>query len=65
MCWGIGLVILSGLRCRRTQLDPLSRIICFYCLSVNLVVCTALARVPAPGPAQPRYCLFICPAASA
>ena len=39
MCWGIGLVILSCLWCRRTQLDSLRRITCFYCLSVILPSC--------------------------
>ena len=37
MCVGIGLDILTGLLCRRTQLDPRRGITCFYCLSVNLV----------------------------
>ena len=28
----------------RTQLDPLGRITCFYCFSVNLVVCALMVR---------------------
>ena len=35
MRWGVGWVILAGLWCRRTQLDPLRRISGLYILSVN------------------------------
>ena len=35
MCWGISLVILSCLWCRRTPLDSLCKMTCLYCLPVN------------------------------
>ena len=40
MCGGISVVILSCLICRRTLIDPRRRLKSFYCLAVNLVVCS-------------------------
>ena len=63
MCWEIGSVILSCFWCRRTQLDPLLRITCFYCFSVNLVVYAAAHAITwslqtdSPHGARPRRCL--------